>query len=268
LGKPNAIGLFDSGVGGLTVAEEIFRILPGEPIIYFGDTANVPYGGRSAEELISFGDRIVRFLIEQGAKYIVFACNTSSAVSLETLRRRHPVPMMGLIHPGARAAVQATRRGRIGVLATEATIRSGAYTRAIQALAPHAEVFGMPAPKLVPLVEAGELDSPRTEAALREYLEPLARLGIDCLLLGCTHYPFLSEPIRRLLEPGTVIVDPAAAVAAEVRADMARRGLLGPQRGSPQHRYYVSGDVVSFARTAALFTRRGPLAVDRLCLTG
>lgn len=268
MGKPGAIGLFDSGVGGLTVAEEIFRTLPGEPVIYFGDTANVPYGGRSVEELISFGDRIVSFLVEQGAKYIVFACNTSSAVSLETLSRRYPVPMMGLIRPGARAAVEATRRGRIGVLATEATIRSGAYTQAIHALAPHAEVFGMPAPRLVPLVEAGELDSPRTEAALREYLEPLHRQGIDCLLLGCTHYPFLGGLIRRLLGPGVVLVDPAAATVAEVRDDMARLGLLGPPLLNPQHRYYVSGDAVSFARAAALCTRRGPFAVDRLRLTG
>lgn len=267
MGKADAIGLFDSGVGGLTVAEEVFRALPGEPIVYFGDTANVPYGGRPVDELILFADMIISFLIGQGAKYIVFACNTSSAVSLDVMRRRYDVPMMGLIQPGAQAAAAATHGGRIGVIATEATIRSGAYERAIHALAPDVDVFQMPAPRLVPLVEAGDLNTSRTEAALREYLNPLRCRGIDTLLLGCTHYPLLAHAMERILGPDVVLVNPAVAAVAAVRNDMVSKGLLSiPSPVEPVHRFFVSGDPVSFAHVAALCTGR-LLVADRLRLT-
>jgi len=269
LGEGRAIGLFDSGVGGLTVAEELFRQMPHEEIIYFGDTANVPYGGRPVSQLISFADRIINFLIQQGAKYIIFACNTSSSVSLQVMRERYPVPMMGLIEPGARAAARATRNGRIGVLATEATIRSGAYARAIQELLPGAQVLDMPAPKLVPLVEAGELASVRTETALHEYLDPLKRGGIDTLVLGCTHYPFLRGLICKILGPEITLVDPAAATVAAAYEEMKALGLLAfPVVSAPNHRFYVSGEAASFARVAGLCLQREPLRVNELRLTG
>jgi len=269
LGEGRAIGLFDSGVGGLTVAEELFRQMPHEEIIYFGDTANVPYGGRPVSQLISFADRIINFLVQQGAKYIIFACNTSSSVSLGVMRERYPVSMMGLIEPGARAAVRATSNGRIGVLATEATIRSGAYARAIRQLSPEAEVLDMPAPKLVPLVEAGELASIRAEAALREYLDPLKRRGIDTLVLGCTHYPFLRDLICKILGPEIALVDPAAATVAAARNELDALGLLAsPRVSAPNHRFYVSGDAASFARVAGLCLQRELLRVNELRLTG
>lgn len=252
---PCVVGLFDSGVGGLTVVGEVFRQLPGTPIIYFGDTAHVPYGGRSTGELIRFADQIIGFLTEQGAGYIVFACNTSSAVSLDIMRRKHNVPMVGLIEPGAEAAAAATGNGRVGVIATRATVASGAYERAISAIAPDIKVVSRPAPKLVPLIESARLNEPETEEALREYLLPLKAQGIDTLVMGCTHYPFLAPAIARIMGPGVTLIDPARATVS-----IARRALLGmgyrPDISTTAplgHRYYVSADASGFARSARLF---------------
>lgn len=240
------VGVFDSGVGGLTVALEISRQLPAETIVYYGDTAHVPYGSRTVEELIFFADTITRFLVEQGAKAIVDACNTTSAVALPYLKQKYDVPIIGVIEPGVKEALKATRNGRIGVIATEATIASRAHEKAVQAHAADVQVFGRACPKLVPLVEAGKVSGPEVEGAVREYVEPLVNAGIDTLILGCTHYPFLAPVIQEVTGPGVILVDPAAATVRELKEVLASAGGLRGAHGSKAHSFYVSGDPQTF----------------------
>lgn len=239
------LGLFDSGLGGLTVFEQVVRILPAEPVVYFGDTANVPYGGRTVKELVALGDRIVRFLLDRKVKAVIFACNTSSSVSIHILRQKYPVPMFGLVEPGARMAVGVTKVKRIGILATEATVRSGSYPAAITALDPEVRVFSQAAPLLVPFVETGRVETPEAAAALQEYLEPLKAAGIDTLILGCTHYPFFAPAISRILGPEVTLVDPAVAMVREVKEELGKRGMLA-SGGRPRHEFYVSGNPHEF----------------------
>lgn len=268
-GPPPVIGLFDSGVGGLTVAGEVFRQLPDAPVVYFGDTAHVPYGGRTTGELTRFAEQIIAFLVEQGVGYLIFACNTSSAVSLDQMRGRFSLPMVGLIGPGARAAADATGNGRVGVIATGATVASGAYERAIRARDPQVRVFSRPAPRLVPLIEAGRTEGVETEAALREYLAPLQAEGVDTLVMGCTHYPFLAPVIARIMGPGVALVDPARATVHTARRRLAQLGYRpDPQPAvPPRHRYFVSADAPGFARAARRFLNPGaPLAVHQVRL--
>ncbi|MCL6634887.1 MAG: glutamate racemase [Peptococcaceae bacterium] len=259
--QTGAVGLFDSGIGGLTVAMEVYRQLPDESTVYYGDTAHVPYGPRSAAELIRFASRIVAFLESRGVKYIIFACNTSSSVSLPVLRERGRVPLTGLIGPGAAEAVRKTVNRRVGVIATEATIRSGAYQRELKRLDESVQVYVQAAPHLVPLVEAGETDTPRAAAAVREYLTPLREAGIDTLVLGCTHYPFLTRFIAAVLGPDVRLVDPAAAAVREAKEEMRRMGLLGGGSAAPEHHFFVSGDPESFRAAARRFLGRdiGPV---------
>ncbi|MGO0121952.1 glutamate racemase [Desulfothermobacter acidiphilus] len=260
MGSEQPVGLFDSGVGGLTVLAQVVRLLPRETVVYFGDTLNLPYGDKTPSQLLELGDRIVRFLLSQRVKCIVFACNTSSSVSLEFLQQRYPIPMLGLLQAGARLALAASRRMRIGVLATMATVKSGAYERALKSLDPRVEVFSQAAPRLVPLIEAGAIYTPDTKAALEEYLAPLREADIDTLILGCTHYPFLAPLVSALLGPEVVLVDPAVAVAEKLQALLQTRGLMSS--GVPQHRVFVSGDPASFDRLAStLYPHPLPLAV-------
>lgn len=247
------IGLLDSGLGGLTVAREIFRLLPAESIVYFGDTAHVPYGSRPEEELLGFARRIVEFLVGRGVKYIIFACNTSSSISLDIIKGEYFVPMIGVIKPGAREAVAATSSGCISLIATRATVESGAYERAIAELNPAVRVYSIATPKLVPLVEAGELNTPNTRRIVAEYLAPLKAVGTDTLILGCTHYPYLVHIIRDVVGPEVAIVDPAAATVREAAEEMNRLGLLNNPGGDYRCEYYVSGDPVTFKREAERF---------------
>jgi len=248
------IGLFDSGVGGLTVAVEVYRQLPGEATVYFGDTAHVPYGHRSVSELLKLAGRIVAFLIAQGAKFIICACNTSSSVSLPVLVNTVKVPMLGLIKPAAWEALRLTASGKVGVLATEATVKSGAYERELKKLDPAVCVYSQAAPRLVPLVEAGEIKTPAAAAAVKEYLAPLKKAGIDTLILGCTHYPFLSELIAEELGPGVCLVDPAGAAVRLAAEEIKRLGLLNNNdERSVQHKFFVSGDPLAFKARAASF---------------
>ncbi|MDN5362054.1 MAG: glutamate racemase [Moorella sp. (in: firmicutes)] len=241
------VGVFDSGVGGLTVAREITRQLPAETIVYYGDTAHVPYGSRSVDELIHFADTIVGFLIARGTKAIVDACNTTSAVALPYLQKKYAVPIVGVINPGVAAALQATRNGRIGVIATEATIASDAHRQALLAREPGVQVFPRACPSFVPLVEEGKVSGPRVEAAVAEALAPILQAGIDTLILGCTHYPFLAPVIQEVAGPGVTLIDPAAATVGELKNVLARGcGLRGPH-GSRAHDFYVSGDPRSFS---------------------
>ncbi|MBO8126668.1 MAG: glutamate racemase [Firmicutes bacterium] len=262
--REKPIGIFDSGLGGLTVVREIWRDLPQERITYFGDTARVPYGGRSAAEITEFNSQIIEFMLQEGIKAVIFACNTSSALALQEMRKRYPVPMFGIIKPGAKAALATSSNRRIGLLATEATVKSGAYERAILALEPTAQVFPMACPKLVPLIEKGELDSPETEGALQEYIDPLAEAGVDTLIYGCTHYPFLDSVITRLYPGRFKLVDPAKSCVREVREYLQQNALLA-QEARGEDRYFVSGDPGHFAALGSRLAGRilpAPQKVD------
>jgi len=215
--KPaHPIGVFDSGIGGLTVVAALKRALPDADILYLGDTARVPYGGKSAETVTRYSSEIVAILQSEGASPIVAACNTASALAVPRLGQSVAVPLIGVIDPGAEAAVRATRNGSIGVIGTRATIGSGAYTRAIHALKPEVNVLGTPCPLLVPLIEEGLLEDSVTETVVRRYLEPMMEKGIDTLVLGCTHYPLLRPLIARVCGPRITLVDSAENCASAV----------------------------------------------------
>jgi glutamate racemase len=224
-----ALGVFDSGLGGLTVVRALRRLLPHEDIVYLGDTARVPYGTKGPATVVRYAMGCASHLVARGVKAIVIACNTVSAVAPERLRVEHDIPVLGVIEPGARAAVAATRTGRIGVLATAGTISSGAYARAVQAVSTRAEVFGQAAPLLVPLAEEGWTEGDVPRLAARRYLEPLAAAGVDVIVLGCTHYPLLRPVIeaetRALLGPEARVVDSASSTALDVHDFLHARGL-------------------------------------------
>jgi glutamate racemase len=228
------IGVFDSGIGGLTVLSALVELLPHEDFIYLGDTARLPYGTKSREVIVQYSRENTGFLLAKGIKMLVVACNTASAVALEEIARDTIVPVAGVIEPGAQAAVRATRSGKIGVIGTEATIASGAYTRALQRMRPGVEIYTRPCPLLVPLVEEGWTEGDVAERTVAYYLESLKQSGIDTLLLGCTHYPMLSALFARVLGAGVRLVDSATATAAAVHKrlgalDLARREGRGAQ---------------------------------------
>jgi glutamate racemase len=225
------IGVFDSGLGGLTVVHALREALPNESLVYLGDTARVPYGPKSPATVRRYADEIARWLLAQEVKAIVVACNTATAHALEHLRETLDVPVLGVIGPGARAAAQATR-GHVGVIGTAGTIRSGAYRAALAALAPTATVVEQPCPLFVPLVEEGWLTHPVTEQVAREYLAPLVADGVDTLVLGCTHYPLLKTVLARVLPAGTPLIDSAEETARETATMLHERGLAAPS-GSP-----------------------------------
>ncbi len=231
------VGVFDSGIGGLTVVSAILQALPHEQVVYVGDTARVPYGPKSPETVVRYSQQIAHWLLEQEVKAIVIACNTATAHALEVLQRECPVPVIGVVRPGARAAVQATRTGRIGVIGTAGTINSGAYHRAIAALAPSATVIGVACPLFVPLVEEGWVEHPATRLIAESYLAPLRSADVDTLVLGCTHYPLLTSVIAATIGAGVTLVDSAAETAKALEQALRERELersatlpAGPQR--------------------------------------
>ena len=246
------IGVFDSGLGGLTVAREVLRRLPNEPLIYFADNAYVPYGPRPMEQIREFAEGIIRFLDGQGAKVIIAGCNMSSAILWESGPPEAEVPIVELLSGAAREAALVTRNRRVGVIATEGTVASGAYPGAIWREGPDVEVFQQACPSLVPLVEQGELESKGAVAEVERYLAPLLDEGIDTLVLGCTHYPLLEPVIRRIAGDEVRLVDPAHAVAERV---VRMAGIGGTQETSPNgrpHLIFASGNpapVAAFART-------------------
>lgn len=211
------VGVFDSGVGGLTVAREIMRQMPKERIVYFGDTARVPYGSKSKDTVIRYSEQIIRFLRTQGVKAIVIACNTASAYALETVKKELDIPIIGVINAGARTAVAATRNGKIGVIGTEGTIGSGIYTEVMKQMRPEIEVVGKPCPLFVPLVEEGLLHDSVTDEIASRYLSVLKGKYIDTLVLGCTHYPLLRSTMRRLMGEEVTLVNPAYETAIELK---------------------------------------------------
>jgi glutamate racemase len=244
------IGVFDSGIGGLTVAAALRELLPAERIFYVGDTARVPYGGKSPETIERYSFEISQMLLAEGAKLIVVACNTASALAVPPLEARLTVPVVGVIRPGAAAAVAATRNRRIGVIGTRATVQSQAYERAIVALDPVAEVHAQACPLLVPLIEEGWLEDPITDQVIARYLDPMLASGIDTLVLGCTHYPLLYAALQRRVGGGVCLVDSARNCAMEVRAALRSRGLAAPGGQPGGMRVVLTDPSTAFLRVA------------------
>lgn len=246
------LGVFDSGIGGLTVARALFERLPHESVIYFGDTARVPYGPKSPDTVRRYSGEILNYLLGRGVKAVVVACNTSTAHALPYLQERSSVPVVGVIEPGARAAVAATRTGTIGVIGTAGTIASGAYERAIKALRPDARVHSQACPLFVPLVEEGWFEHPAAELIAREYLAPLQRAKVDVLVLGCTHYPLLKPLLSRVMGAEVRLVDSAEETAKTVSQELERLDLLS-NGGGHEHRFVVSDDEPHFRKVGAVF---------------
>ncbi len=243
------IGVFDSGVGGLTVAREIMRQIPSERIVYFGDTARVPYGNKSQATVIRFARQIVRFLETHEVKAIAVACNTASAYALEVLEQEIDIPIIGVVKPGARTAVRTTKNGRVGVIATEATVHSGMYTRYIHSIDPDVAVFSKACPLFVPLVEEGMIHDFVTEEIANRYLEELKRQHIDTLILGCTHYPLLRSLLGRCMGNEVELVNPAYETAVSLRELLREKDMLAeeiPEGRMPAHSFYVSDGADKF----------------------
>lgn len=236
------IGVFDSGVGGLTVAREIMRQMPEEHLIYFGDTARVPYGNKSRETVIRYSEQIIRFLKSKEVKAIVIACNTASAYALETVEKDLDIPIIGVINAGAKTAVAATHNGRIGVIGTEGTIQSGIYTEVMQGMKPDIQVSGKPCPLFVPLVEEGLLHDSVTDEIASRYLSVLKGKYIDTLVLGCTHYPLLRSTLARLMGSEVTLVNPAYETAVELKQLLKDAGLEHEPESETGSKYefYVS----------------------------
>ena len=248
-----AIGMFDSGVGGMTVAREVIRNIPGERIVYFGDTARVPYGGKSKDTILRYSRQIVRFLQQQDVKAIVVACNTASAFALEEIKREVDIPVIGVVKPGAKVACEVTKNNRIGIIGTKGTISSGLYTEFIHQINPQAQVIGKACPLFVPLVEEHMLKDPVTIEMATRYLSELKEQGIDTLILGCTHYPLLRGVIGNVMGSSVTLVNPAYETAQSLKQLLAQQGLLNeekPEGGAASHRFYVSDAAESFCEFA------------------
>ncbi len=255
------IGVFDSGLGGLTAVRELFRALPHERVIYFGDTARVPYGSKSRDTVTRFSLEIARFLTRQDIKVLLVACNTASSYALDTLARHLEVPVVGVIEPPVRAALSG-RDGarRVGVIGTQATVASGAYAQAIERLAPGTQVTSRACPLFVPLIEEGWVDHPVMRTVAEEYLADLRAEGVQSLILGCTHYPLVAPLIARIMGPGVRLVDSGAEAAQATAALLRERGALAEPDAvagrEPAHHFYLSDERLSFARVARAFQGR------------
>lgn len=257
------IGVFDSGVGGLTVVREIMRQIPNERIVYFGDTARVPYGSKSKETVTRYSTQIVRFLKQQDVKAIVVACNTASAYAMDEIERESEIPVIGVVKPGAKAAIDATKNGLIGVIGTEATIGSQIYTRYIQEQDSRAEVLGKACPLFVPLVEEGLLNDPVTDEIAMRYLSSLIDSGIDTLILGCTHYPLIRATVGKVMGEEVTLVNPAYETARELRELLETEGMLNrskPELGVDRYRFFVSDAAEKFIRFANSIIKYGILS--------
>jgi glutamate racemase len=255
---PRPIGVFDSGVGGLTVLAEIRDRLPYEHTVYFGDTARVPYGVRDPAEVREFAFEIIRYLTDLDVKLIVVACNTASAVALELAQAEFDAPTVGVIEPGARAAAVDTINRRVGVLATQVTVESGAYRRAVRGHDAGIVVHEQACPEFVPLIEKGVVDGPELEEVARGYLDPLTRRRVDAVILGCTHYPLISATINRILGPEVRLISSAGQTALEVGYVLSRRGYLRRPRDADDlgsSTYVCSADPAEFATLGGVWTR-------------
>ena len=256
--KMMPIGVFDSGIGGLSVLKQFIRFLPYEKYIYLGDTARVPYGNKSAETVKEYSRQCTRFLLDKGVKLVVVACNTASSVAIDAVRKNSDVPVIDMISPAAGAALRATQNGRIGVIGTRATINSNAYSNAIKSLTDpdESEVFSQPCPLFVPIVEEGWIRHPATEMIAREYLKDLGEKGIDTLVLGCTHYPLLSELLSNILS-GITLIDSGEHAAVNAIRTLAEKGNLVEEKdeyvSKPNIEFYVSDVPSTFYEVARRF---------------
>ena len=265
----SAIGIFDSGLGGVTVVREVIRQLPHERIIYFGDTARVPYGPKSPDTVRRYSHEISAYLKSQDVKAIVVACNTATAHALPMLQSELSIPVVGVVEPGARAAVAGSPRRELGVIGTAGTIGSGAYERAIRAIAPDAHILARACPLFVPLVEEGWLDKDATRLIAREYLAPLQEAGVDTLVLGCTHYPLLKPLLAEILGRDVVLIDSAHETAAETARLLGSRGLLAMDvepNQKPAHRFIASDAPDHFLRLGQRFLGSTIERVEHLTL--
>jgi len=247
------VGVFDSGIGGLTVAKELIRQLPHESVVYFGDTARVPYGPKSPDTVRRYSREIAGFLRDQGVKSIVIACNTATAHALTALREEMAMPVLGVVEPGARAAVAATRGGTIGVIGTAGTIKSGAYERAIRAIDPNVAIIARACPLFVPLVEEGWTDHDATRLVAREYLAPMLDAKVDTLVLGCTHYPLLKALLHDVLGPDVRLIDSAEETAAETGRTLTAAHLTNGRDADPSYRFIASDDPLQFLQLGQRF---------------
>lgn len=248
-----AIGIFDSGVGGLTVLKEVVRALPQEDTIYLGDTARVPYGTKSPETVVRYSRQIAQYLLSRDIKLLVVACNTASAVALATLQQEFAIPIVGVIEPGARAAANVTKSNKVGVIGTAATVGSSAYTKAIKRINPDIEVLSRACPLFVPLAEEGWVDNEVARMTARIYLEDLKKQGVDTLVLGCTHYPILKQVIAEVMGPEVTLVDSAEQTALTVAEILSEQQLLRPVGEQGNHHYYVTDIPAGFIRVGNRF---------------
>ncbi len=267
LHKDAPIGVFDSGVGGLTVAKEIMHQLPDEKIVYFGDTARVPYGSKSRETVTRYSRQIVRFLETHQVKMIVVACNTASAYALDEIEKEIDIPMIGVVRPAVEVASKTTRNGRIGVIATQATIDSQVYSTYIKQISPDMDVIGKACPLFCPLVEEGLLEDPVTDEIARRYLLELVDIGIDTLILGCTHYPLIRKTIARVVGDGVALVNPAYETARELKEMLLEKDLLTtkkPDLGTDRYRFFVSDGAEKFKTFANSIIKYGILSAKTI----
>jgi glutamate racemase len=246
------IGFMDSGVGGLTVVKEALKQLPNENIVYFGDTARCPYGPRPAEQVIEFTWQMTRYLLKQNIKMLVIACNTATAVALEQIKNELPIPVLGVILPGARAAVKATTSQRVGVIGTLGTIKSGSYKRTIQEKAPQSTIFSLACPKFVPIVESHEYQTSVAKKIVAETLQPFQKEKIDTLILGCTHYPLLRPIIQNVMGNGVTLIDSGAETISDVSLLLDYFEISNsPKNTQPTHQFFTTGSPKMFNEIAS-----------------
>lgn len=250
--QDSAIGVFDSGIGGLTVLHRIIEALPKENTIYLGDTARAPYGTKSADTVLRYSIENCEFLIERHVKLVVIACNTSTAIALDQVKAELSVPVIGVIEPGVRAAINNTKNSKVGVIGTEATIQSGAYTRALKTANPEIEVYSRACPLFVPFVEEGWTDNQVVELTAKAYLGSLKQSGIDTLILGCTHYPLLKKAIKKFMGGGVRLVDSAEETAREVESIL-RKGAIFRKTGKGAHGFFVTDAPDRFIKVGRRF---------------
>ncbi|HTY13690.1 MAG TPA: glutamate racemase [Candidatus Omnitrophota bacterium] len=260
------VGIFDSGVGGLTVMSEFVRQLPNEDVIYLADTARVPYGGRPEEEIIKINQEIMSFFIGREAKLVIIACGTSSSIAYPKEKDKYHIPMVAMIEPGARAALAATRSGKIGVMATMGTVNSGAFPKAIHEMKKEAEVHQIACPLFVPLIEGGFIEADETRKVAKEYLKPLLKEGVDTIILGCTHYPHLKRVIAELADGNITLIDPASEVVRDAKAVLNKRGLIKSKPSPAKYEYFVTGSPVQFSDIASRLMGRPVAGVKQVKL--
>ncbi len=258
-----AIGVFDSGLGGLTVVKELIHLLPNERIVYFGDTARVPYGTKSGETIIRYSREIVRALVKHKVKMVVVACNTASSLALDVLKKEFDLPLLGVIEPGARKACEVTRNKKVGIIATSSTVKSGKYVQKIMQLNKNITVMSQACPLFVPLVEEGWFDHAVTYQVARQYLRDMKKNKIDTLILGCTHYPLIKGVLHNVMGPHVQLVDSAREVALQVKELLTKKRLLRTRLGPSHHMFIVSDEPEQFQRLGTRFLGGGVKNVRR-----